>query len=134
MASIDRTAYPRFKRVVSVRELTEAFTLTKDEIEWASGRTHTEQHLLALAVLLKSYQRLGYFPKLAEVPAVVVDHVRAVLGLGEHVAAEHESERTLWRHRDFVRGWACGTSRRSLGGWPRRRSGPRWRRRTTRLI
>ncbi|MGP4021603.1 hypothetical protein [Saccharopolyspora sp. 5N708] len=48
MASIDRTAYPRFKRVVSARELAEAFKPTMDEIAWARGRTQTEQHLLAL--------------------------------------------------------------------------------------
>lgn len=83
MASIDRTAYPRFKRVVSARELAEAFTPTPDEMEWARVKTTAEQHLLALVLLLKCYQRLGYFPKLAEVPAAVVDHVRGTLGLAE---------------------------------------------------
>jgi hypothetical protein len=57
LASIDRTAYPRFKRVVSGRELTEAFTPTPDEITWARGKTQNDQHLLALVVRLKSYQR-----------------------------------------------------------------------------
>jgi DNA-binding GntR family transcriptional regulator len=33
VAPIDRTAYPRFKRVVSVRELAEAFTPVADEDE-----------------------------------------------------------------------------------------------------
>jgi hypothetical protein len=64
LASIDRTAYPRFKRVVSARELTEAFTPTSDEVAWARGKSHSDPHLLALAVRLKAYQRLGYFPKL----------------------------------------------------------------------
>ncbi|MGI5157160.1 DUF4158 domain-containing protein [Microbispora sp. CA-102843] len=54
-------------------------------------------------VLLKCYQRLGYFPKPAEVPAVVVRHVRGRLEPAEAVEAVHESNRTLWRHRDFVR-------------------------------
>jgi uncharacterized protein DUF4158 len=71
LASIDRTAYPRFKRVVSARELAEAFTPTPDEITWARGRTHSDEHFLALVVRLKSYQRLGYFPKLDAIPAVV---------------------------------------------------------------
>ena len=34
MTSIDRTAYPGFARVVSARELAEAFTPTEAEIEW----------------------------------------------------------------------------------------------------
>ncbi|MGQ0775574.1 MAG: DUF4158 domain-containing protein [Pseudonocardiales bacterium] len=103
MASIDRTAYPRFKRVVSVRELAEAFTPVADEVEWARGRSQGEPNFLALVVLLKCYQRLGYFPKLADVPVVVVSHVRTALGLADDVAAVHESDRTLWRHRDYVR-------------------------------
>jgi len=87
LASIDRTAYPRFKRVVSARELAEAFTPTTDEVEWARAKTTTERHFLALVVLLKCYQRLGYFPKLADVPAVVVDYVRGKLELDEVVEA-----------------------------------------------
>jgi hypothetical protein len=103
VASIDRTAYPRFKRVVSVRDLAEAFTPVAGEIEWARGRSQGEPNFLALVVLLKCYQRLGYFPKLADVPVVVINHVRAALGLAEDVPAVHESDRTLWRHRDYVR-------------------------------
>lgn len=63
VTSVVRTAYPAFARVVSARELAESFTPTEAEIEWARGRTQDERHLLALAVWLKSYQRLGYFPK-----------------------------------------------------------------------
>jgi hypothetical protein len=48
-------------------ELAEAFTPTPDEITWARGKTLHEQHLLALLVRLKCYQRLGYFAKLADV-------------------------------------------------------------------
>jgi hypothetical protein len=65
LASIDRTACPRFKRVVSTRELAEAFTPTLEEVEWARSETTTEQHFLALVVLLKCYQRLGCFPDLS---------------------------------------------------------------------
>jgi hypothetical protein len=44
-------------------------------------------------VLLKCYQRLGYFPKLRDVPAVVVDHVRGKLDLADGVKAA-DAERT----------------------------------------
>jgi Domain of unknown function (DUF4158) len=37
------------------------------------------------------------------VPPVVVEYVRGKLELDESVKAAHESDRTLWRHRDFVR-------------------------------
>jgi hypothetical protein len=85
VTSIDRTAYPRFARVVSARELADAFTPTDAEVGWARGRTPDERRLLALVVWLKSYQRLGYFPKLAEVPPVVTRHVRETLGLPDDV-------------------------------------------------
>jgi hypothetical protein len=103
LASIDRTAYPRFKRVISARELAESFTPAPGEVEWARGRTQNDQHFLALVVRLKCYQRLGYFPKLAEVPVMVVDHVRGKLELARDVAAVADAECTGKRHRQFVR-------------------------------
>jgi hypothetical protein len=45
------------RRVVSARELAEAFTL--EEVGWARSRTRSDGHCLALVVGLKSYQRLG---------------------------------------------------------------------------
>jgi hypothetical protein len=60
VTAIDRTAYPRFKRVVPARELAEAFTPTVAEVAWAREKMQNDQHLLALVVWLKSYQRLGY--------------------------------------------------------------------------
>ncbi|MEV0403443.1 hypothetical protein [Actinoallomurus sp. NPDC050550] len=57
------------------------FTSSSAEVEWARGKTQDDRHLLALLVWLKAYQWLGYFPKLADVSAVVAEHVRGVLGL-----------------------------------------------------
>jgi hypothetical protein len=103
VTSVDRTAYPGFARVVSARELAEAFTPTEAELEWARGRTQDENHLLALVVWLKSYQRLGYFPKVEDVPTVVVGHVRGALELGDDVELERAAVRSAKRHREFVR-------------------------------
>ena len=74
MASVDRTAYPRFKRNISVRELHEAYSPSLDEMDWARGLTGTDDHLLSLLVWLKSCQRLGYFPRPGEIPGVVAGH------------------------------------------------------------
>ena len=103
MTSIDRTAYPRFKRMITTRELADSFTPSNEEIEWARDMTLSDPHLLALTVWLKSYQRLGYFPKLDEVPQVVVEHVREALRLPADVVAEVDATRTAKRHREFVR-------------------------------
>lgn len=62
MAAIERTAYPRFRKVVSARELYEAFTPTATETAWAREATRTEANLLVPMVLLKSFQRLATSP------------------------------------------------------------------------
>jgi len=38
MASVERIAYPRFKRTISSRELHEAFTPGTVEVTWARGK------------------------------------------------------------------------------------------------
>lgn len=103
MVSIERTAYPRFRPVVPLRELQDAYTPSPGEIGWARGATRSEGHLLSLAVLLKCFQRHGYFPRVDEVPGAVVEHVRGCLELPPGVTAATASERTLRHHKALVR-------------------------------
>ena len=103
MTWIERTAYPRLSRTVSARDLDEVFTPTADELLWAQVRTASDQHFLALVVLLKCYQRLGYFPRLEQVPVEVVGHVGRAAELRASVEPRYESDRTLWRHREWIR-------------------------------
>ncbi|MBB1059262.1 Tn3 family transposase [Marilutibacter spongiae] len=79
MASIERTAYPQFKRNPVVRELVTAYTPTDAELAFITDSARQPGHRLTLAVLLKSFQRLGYFPAIDEVPAAVVRHLRNAL-------------------------------------------------------
>ena len=79
------------------------YSPTADEVAWARGFAGSDEHLLAMVVLLKCFGRLGYFPPLQTVPAVVIEHVRRDLGLPEDVVAVHAAPRTAKRHRDFVR-------------------------------
>jgi hypothetical protein len=62
MALVDRTAYPRLPSRVSARELAEAFTPTVQETSRACAKVAGPGTRLALLVMLKCYQRLGYFP------------------------------------------------------------------------
>ncbi|WP_247745645.1 hypothetical protein [Streptomyces oryzae] len=65
MTSIERTAYPRFKRLITAHELHLFFSPTRDEVAWVSEVTDCDEHLLALLLMLmlmlKSYQRMGCF-------------------------------------------------------------------------
>jgi Domain of unknown function (DUF4158) len=103
VASIERTAYPRFKRTIAAKELREAFTPGADEVAWAREATRSHAHLLGLVVLLKCFQRLGYFPKLADVPAAVVEHVPDCLELPGDVALDYDADRTLRHYKALVR-------------------------------
>jgi Domain of unknown function (DUF4158) len=106
MASVDRTAYPRLPSVVSVRELAEAFTPTIEEVGWARAGVIGPQALVALLVMLKCYQRLGYFPPFERVGPEVLEHVhaRAVEVTGEGIDPPGPvSDRMIRRCRELVR-------------------------------
>jgi hypothetical protein len=103
VTSIERTAYPRFKRFLSARELHVFYTPQPEEIAWARGQVRSDEHLLALMVQAKCFGRLGYFPRLEDVPDAVVGHIRRDLGLGEDVGAVYDSDRTRGAHRTLIR-------------------------------
>jgi hypothetical protein len=62
VTSIERTAYPRFGRLVTARE-SDGLVPVAEEVEWARAASRSEEHLLSLVVALKCFQRLGYFPR-----------------------------------------------------------------------
>lgn len=85
----------------AAREL-DVLSPTTEEVDWAQRRCRSEDHHLALELMLKCFQRLGYFPKAEEVPPVVVDHIRHCLGFPDYVTPI-SAERTAATHRDLVR-------------------------------
>ena len=103
MASIERTAYPRFKRFMSARELHVYYTPQLEEIVWAREVASSDEHLLALVTQLKAFNRMGWFPPLSEVPVEVISHIRRDLRLPESTRAVYASSRTGERHRTMIR-------------------------------
>ncbi|MFF8385598.1 Tn3 family transposase [Streptomyces kanasensis] len=103
VTSIERTAYPRFKRLITAHELHLFFSPTRDELQWAADATDCDEHLLALLVMLKSYRRMGCFPALEDVPVMVVDFVRRAVELPEGTLPVYRAERTAKHHRGLVR-------------------------------
>nr|WP_277398526.1 DUF4158 domain-containing protein [Burkholderia sp. Ac-20353] len=76
MATLERTAYPRFPEVLAPRELQTGYTPLPDELEWVRRSTRGERPRLGLLVLLKVFQQLHYFPPLDTIPIAIVGHVR----------------------------------------------------------
>lgn len=103
MASIERTAYPRFKRSPSAEELATLYTPTDDELGFARDLARKAQPRFGLLLLLKAFQRLGYFPALEEIPATIVQHVRVIVGVEAHVSPAYLERRTLYRHHQMIR-------------------------------
>ncbi|BAY14067.1 Tn3 family transposase [Calothrix sp. NIES-2098] len=103
VTSIERTAYPRFKRQLTPKELTEIYTPNKSEIAFAYATTKGESNILNLVCLLKSFQRLGYFPSVIEIPLKIVNHIRSNLKFSVDTVLGYENRKTMYRHRTAIR-------------------------------
>lgn len=103
MASIERTAYPRFPRILTLKDLQASFTPKPEEIEWAQQQSRTPQRRLALLVLLKCFEFLRHFPALDAIPAEVVENISATLGVAPTDKIEFASLATLYRHHKVIR-------------------------------
>ena len=75
MPSVSDTAYPRFKINPSAKELNELYTPTVYELAFARERARQPLQRAGLLLLLKTFQRLGYFALCAEIPAPIVRHI-----------------------------------------------------------
>ncbi|GAB4193678.1 MAG: hypothetical protein OHK0022_08810 [Roseiflexaceae bacterium] len=100
MAAIDRTAYPRYRRAISPRELAAHYTLHADEQQWVRNVARGSSGILTCAWLLKAVQHLGYFPAPSDpVPPTVAAHLRATLELPATATLGTVSPRTLYTYQ-----------------------------------
>ncbi len=74
------TAYPRFKSRLSPTELERFYTPTETERAYCDAATRSPNTRLGFMLLLKSYQRLGYFVSSEQVPTAVIEHLASALG------------------------------------------------------
>ncbi|WP_233171851.1 Tn3 family transposase [Dyella sp. ASV21] len=103
MANLERTAYPRFPRVITTRDLLQRYTPDADEVAWVSGFARGDRARLSLMVLLKTFQQLHHFPDLATVPPEITSHIRTVMGLKPSIEADYRGSKTLYRHYTAIR-------------------------------
>ena len=74
------TAYPRFKSRLSQTELERFYTPTDTEGRFCDGATRTSTTRLGFTLLLKTYQRLGYFVASDQVPNAIAEYIAANIG------------------------------------------------------
>jgi hypothetical protein len=92
MASIERTAHPRFSRVFTSRELQDVYTPTPEEVLFSRLHVRNNADLLPFLVLLKCFLDEK---KLALAISLYNDQHNAP---GDICTALHISKATLYRH------------------------------------
>jgi hypothetical protein len=96
MTLVDRTAYPRFKQYPSAKELTELYTPTLEDLRFVKSRVRSYKGLLCFMLIMKSFQRVGYFLHPENVPIMFIKHLRSYLKLRDWVKAVT----TDWQRRN----------------------------------
>ncbi len=102
MSSIERTAYPRFTRAPSVKELREIYTPTPTDVAFVATKARGPAQKFALMILLKVYQRLHHFPDPQSIPRAVIGHIHAVMKLPDDLVPDI-SPATLYRYYGALR-------------------------------
>jgi Domain of unknown function (DUF4158) len=107
MPVITDTAYPRLTSSPSDGEL-DVFTPSDEEISFALRHTRQPGPRLALLIFLKTFQRLGYFVQIADVPEAIIAHIAEAAKLAGVMAGVADYDDTTYRTRlmQLVRNFA----------------------------
>jgi Domain of unknown function (DUF4158) len=110
------TAYPLLKESPTERELQELFTPNLFELGFAAENSRQPIPRLGLLLLLKSFQKLGYFVRLAEIPPPIVLHVAKTVGWNQipDGLSTYDASTARFRHMALVRSYLRFTSRNGL--------------------
>ena len=105
MPTIQETAYPRLKTNVSARDLAAIYTPTPKELALAEQTTRGKQAHLGFMILLKTFQRLGYFVPISQVPTTIVEHIAALTQTDAALPdlAGYDLSGTRKRHTQIIR-------------------------------
>ncbi len=111
MTAINRTAYPRFEKTLLTQEVEAIYLITSSEMSFIKSSSHGANQRLTFATFLKTYQHLGYFPTLSDVPDPIRLYVANQLELetkAEYLNAKklrpsiHRYKTTIRRHLDCL--------------------------------
>jgi hypothetical protein len=103
MLHVSDTAYPRLKRHLSDTELEELFSPTLAELAFSLKQTRRPGPRVALLVLLKTFQRLGYFPRFTDVPLTIIKHIATQADCPDAIEAIQAYEISSYRMRQMNR-------------------------------
>ena len=96
--------YPRFKLHIAAYDLIEHFTLTSDE-RYLLSQWRKDSNCLGFAVLIKSFQFLGYPPRQKEnIPDAIISCISCQLKLDVKLFNEYRWKDSVWKaHLSSIR-------------------------------
>jgi len=105
MTSIERTAYPYISanKAISKKTLETCYVLSTDDLNYIDRNIRGNRLRLNFVIQLKTFQNLGYFIDLGEVPYVIIDYLKKQMKLPHNLSPSYEYQSTLSRHRDSIR-------------------------------
>jgi len=68
-----------------------------------SQKLACKSNILNLVALLKSFQRLGYFPSIVDIPPKIINHIRSNLKFSVDTVLDYKNRKTMYRHRTAIR-------------------------------
>lgn len=104
MASIDRTAYPRFHTTLSASELHTLYAPTEVERDFVTTQLREASQQLTLLTLLKCQQSLGSLPACDAIPPYVLQYLVQQLRLPPETGF-HDTPHARARYRQLIRGY-----------------------------
>lgn len=105
--SLHDTVYPRLKQTAHPDELEQMWTPTVEEQRWVQSLARGPVAQFGLIATLKTFQRLGYFVALADLPQSVWDHL-VQTWMPRRSRADllrYDRSGTRWRHQREVRSY-----------------------------
>jgi TnpA family transposase len=103
--SIHDTAYPRLKASITARDLMEIYMPTCEERTLAATLTPSSTGQVGFLILLKTFQRLGYFVPVHAVPRSIVEYIAIQVGttVEPHEWPAYDASGTRRRHMAAIR-------------------------------
>jgi hypothetical protein len=83
-------------------ELDECYGLVSDELTLVKNQAQTLPHQIILAALLKTFQNLGHFPSLDDIPEAVIRRIGVDFEISIHELGS-VSNTTLYRYHSLIR-------------------------------
>jgi hypothetical protein len=102
LTTVERTAYPRFDKNINSKSIIKFYTPNHEELELAHRIAKGQVQILNFIVMLKSFQRLGYFPKADDVPVEIVKYISSRLKIPSDIEFALP-ERTRYRYKISIR-------------------------------